>query len=192
MIGQQLRIAILIFIFLTVITGVLYPILITGISQAFIHHQANGSLIYRNGKAVGSSLIGQQFNDPEYLWGRPSATSPAPYNSASSAASNIGPSNPAFKEIIETRIRILKSADPRNTNPIPVDLITSSASGLDPHISPAAAYYQIPRIARTRGIPEDAVMKIIQVNSSRRLFGCIGENVVNVVKVNLDLGSYKK
>ena len=176
---------------LTIITGVIYPLFITGIAQLFFRRQANGSLIYRDGKIAGSSLIGQPFDDPKYLWGRISAASPQ-YNASASSGSNIGPSNPALIDEISARIKALKATDPDNTNPLPVDLVTSSASGLDPHISLAAAYYQVSRISRARGIPEDAVNGIIRRNINGRFLGLLGEPVVNVLKVNFDLDSYKK
>ena len=189
---EQIKPAILIFIILTVITGVIYPIFVTGISKALFSKEAGGSLIYREGKAVGSSLIGQPFDDPKYLWGRISATSPAQYNASSSSGSNIGPSNPALIDEVKGRIKALQAADPGNKAPIPVDLVTSSGSGLDPHISLAAAYYQVTRISKCRGITESAVKDIIHKNTTGRFLGLIGEPVVNVLKVNLDLDSYKK
>ena len=182
----QIKQAILIFIVLSIITGIIYPFFITGIAQVFFRNQANGSLIYQNGKPVGSALIGQAFNDPKYFWGRISATSPVSFNAASSSGSNLGPTNPALVEAVKARIKALKSADP-NSNLIPVDLVTSSASGLDPHISLAAAYYQAPRIARLRGLSEDTIKALIAKHTSRRLFGLIGEPVVNVLKLNLAL-----
>lgn len=191
MFREYIKPALLSFLVLTIITGIIYPLLITGIAQALFPKQANGSLIYQNGKVVGSSLIGQAFDDPRYLWGRISATSPQ-YNASSSSGSNIGPSNPALIDEINGRIKALKAADPDNTNPIPVDLVTSSASGLDPHISLAAAYYQVPRIAKGRGISENVLKDIIHKNTAERFLGLIGEPVVNVLKVNLDLDSYKK
>lgn len=183
--------AFLIFLVLTIITGIIYPLLITGIAQALFPNQANGSLIYRNGKVVGSSLIGQAFDDPKYLWGRISTTSPQ-YNASSSSGSNIGPSNPALIDEINGRIKALKSADPGNKSLIPVDLVTSSASGLDPQISLAAAYYQVPRIARHRGLSQDIMKMLIAKQTSGRLFGLIGEPVVNVLELNLALDTYKK
>jgi K+-transporting ATPase ATPase C chain len=192
MFREQLKSAILIFIILTIITGVLYPLFITGIAQSFFHAKANGSLIYQDGKIIGSALIGQPFDDPKYLWGRLSATSPVPYNSSSSSGSNIGPSNPALLEVVKARIEKLRAADPKNKMPIPVDLVTSSASGLDPHISLAGAYYQISRIAKHRGLSVNIVKNIIDRNANGRLFGLIGEPVVNVVKVNMDLDSSRK
>lgn len=192
MFREQLRPAIFIFIILTIITGILYPLFVTGIAQTFFHAKANGSLIYHNGKIIGSALIGQSFDDPKYLWGRISATSPVAYNASSSSGSNIGPSNPALLEAVKARIEKLRATDPKNKMLIPVDLVTSSASGLDPHISLAGAYYQIPRIARERGFSTDIVKSLVDRNTSGRLFGLIGEPVVNVLEVNLDLDSYKK
>lgn len=189
---RNLKSAVLVFIILTIITGVLYPLLITGIAQIFFHTETNGSLIYRDRNLIGSALIGQTFDDPKYLWGRISATSPAPYNSAFSSGSNIGPYNPALLETAKARIKRLHAADPKNKTPIPVDLVTSSASGLDPHISLAAAYYQIPRISRQRALSVDIVKNIVDRNTTGRLFGLIGEQVVNVLKINIDLDSYRK
>lgn len=191
MFRSQLKSAIMVFAILTIITGVLYPLLVTGIARTFFREKANGSLIYKDGKMVGSSLIGQQFDDPKYLWARPSATSPVPYNSGSSSGSNIGPSNPLLLEAVKARIEKLRAADPENKTPIPIDLVTSSASGLDPHISLAGAYYQTPRIARKRGLSLNIVKNIIDRNTDGRLFGLIGEPVVNVLKVNMDLDSGK-
>jgi K+-transporting ATPase ATPase C chain len=192
MFKEQLKSGFLVFIILTIITGVLYPLFVTGIAQAFFHAKASGSFISRDGKVVGSSLIGQPFDDPKYLWGRPSSTSPMPLNAASSSGSNLGPSNPAFLDIVKTRIEALRTADPANRMPVPVDLVTASGSGLDPHISLAGAYYQIPRIARRRGIPENAAREIVLRHAAGRYFGVIGEAIVNVLDVNLDLDSYKK
>ena len=192
MFREQLKSAILIFIILTIITGVLYPLFITGIAQSFFHAKANGSLIYQDGKIIGSALIGQPFDGPKYLWGRLSATSPVSYNSSSSSGSNIGPYNPALLETVKARIEKLHAADPKNKTSIPVDLVTSSASGLDPHISLAGAYYQISRIARERGLSVNVVKSIVDRNTNRRLFGLIGEPVVNVVKINMDLDSSRK
>ena len=191
MFREYIKPALISFFILTIITGVIYPLFITGIAQALLPNQANGSLIYQNGKVIGSSLVGQAFDDPKYLWGRISATSPQ-YNASSSSGSNIGPSNPALIDEVNGRIKALKAADPNNANPIPVDLVTSSASGLDPHISLAASYYQVPRISKYRGITESAVRDIIHKNTVGRFLGLIGEPVVNVLKVNLDLDSCKK
>ena len=193
MIKEQVKPAILIFLVLTVITGIIYPFFVTGISKALFPKEVGGSLIYRDGKAIGSSLIGQPFDDPKYLWGRISATSLAQYNaSSSSSGSNIGPSNPTLVDEVKGRIKALQTADPGNKAPIPVDLVTSSGSGLDPHISLAAAYYQVSRISKCRGITESAVKDIIHKNTAGRFLGLIGEPVVNVLEVNLDLDSYKK
>ena len=191
MFREQIRPAILSFFILTVITGIIYPLFVTGVAQVFFPRQANGSLIYREGKPVGSTLIGQSFDDPRYFWGRISATSPMPYNASSSSGSNIGPLNPALIDEVKARIKILQAADPDNKVPIPVDLVTSSASGLDPHISLAAAYYQVPRIARLRGLSEDTVENIVKQHVSGRFLGLIGEPVVNVLEVNLALDEFK-
>jgi K+-transporting ATPase ATPase C chain len=192
MFRNHIRPAIFSLLILTIIAGMLYPLLITWIAQLFFPEQANGSMIYRSGKPAGSALIGQPFDDPKYLWGRMSATSPQPYNSASSSGSNIGPSSPLLIDNLKARIASLRSADPDNKLPIPVDLVTSSASGLDPHVSPAGAYYQVSRIAKNRGIPENSVKNIIQRNTTGRFLGLLGEPVVNVLKVNIDLDSMKK
>ncbi len=191
MIREQIRPALLSFVLLTLLTGVAYPVLVTGISQTLFKNQANGSLIFKDGKPMGSELIGQPFDDPKYLWGRSSATSPT-YNASSSSGSNYGPMNPDYLKVVEARMKGLKASDPGNATPIPVDLVTASASGLDPHISLAGAYYQVPRIARTRGISENAVKTVIQKNIQGRFMKVIGEPVVNVLKVNLDLDSYKQ
>ena len=188
----QIKQAILIFIVLSIIIGIIYPLFITGIAQVFFPSQANGSLIYRNGKPVGSVLIGQAFNDPKYFWGRISATSPVSFNAASSSGSNLGPSNSALLDAVKGRIKALRTVDPDNKSPIPVDLVTSSASGLDPHISLAAAYYQAVRIARLRGLSESTIKILIAKHTSNRLFGLIGDPVVNVLELNLALDAYKK
>jgi K+-transporting ATPase ATPase C chain len=187
MIKEQIRAALLLFIILSVITGIIYPLFVTGIAQVFFHDQANGSLIYRNEKPVGSSLIGQPFDNPKYFWGRLSATSPLSFNAAASSGSNFGPSNPALLDAIKIRIKILKEADPDNNNLIPVDLVTACASGLDPHISLAAAYYQVSRVARMRGLSQDLVREIINRHIRSRFLKLIGEPVVNVLEVNLEL-----
>ena len=191
MLKQQIKTAFLSIIVLTIITGIVYPLLVTGMAQILFPGQANGSLIYREAKPVGSALIGQQFDDPKYFWGRLSATSPLPFNAASSSGSNLGPSNPALLDEINGRIKALKAADLGNTIPIPVDLVTSSASGLDPHISKAGAYYQVGRIARLRGLSQDAVKAIVKQHTRGRLLGLIGEPVVNVLEINLALDSLK-
>jgi len=192
MIREQLRPAVISFFLLTLITGILYPVCITGISQFFFKGQANGSLIFENGQPSGSSLIGQSFDDPKYLWGRLSATAPVAFNAASSSGSNFGPMNPNFMNTVQTRMKSLRDVDPGNKNPVPVDLVTASASGLDPHISLAAAEYQVSRIARTRKISEKTVRSIIRQHTQERLFGIIGEPVVNVLRVNLTLDRGEK
>jgi K+-transporting ATPase ATPase C chain len=175
------------FILLTVITGIFYPLTVTAVAQVFFKSQANGSLIYQNGKPAGSSLIGQAFAAPKYLWGRPSATSPTAFNAASSSGSNFGPMNPDYLKTVQARVKYLREAGPDNKAAVPVDLVTASGSGLDPHISLAAAYYQVPRIAKARGIQEVIVKQAIRRNTQRRLLGLMGEPVVNVLKVNLEL-----
>lgn len=192
MIREQIKSSILVFVILTIITGIFYPLFITGVSQVFFNSKANGSLIYRNGKAIGSSLIGQPFDDPEYFWPRPSATSPAAFNAASSSGSNFGPSNPALSDAIQNRIKAYKAAAPDNNSLIPVDLVTSSASGLDPHISLAGALYQAPRVARLRNLPLDTVKNLIRQNTDRRFLGILGEPGVNVLRLNLAMDEYKK
>jgi potassium-transporting ATPase KdpC subunit len=189
---KQLKSAFLVFLLLTVITGILYPLVITAVAQIFFHHQANGSIILKDGKPSGSLLIGQQFDDPKYFWGRPSATSPTPFNGVSSSGSNFGPMNPALRQRTESRIKLLRNLDPENKNLIPVDLVTSSASGLDPHISLAAAQYQLPRVARIRNISQEEVARMVAQNTQSRLLGVIGEPVVNVLQLNIDLDKYKK
>jgi potassium-transporting ATPase KdpC subunit len=187
MIREQIKPALMTFLILTIITGVIYPLLVTGIAKGFFREKATGSLIYQNGKTVGSALIGQPFDDPRYFWSRPSATSPVSYNAAASSGSNFGPMNPLFIDAVKSRITAIKSADPDNNKLIPVDLITSSASGLDPHISLAGAYYQIPRIARLRGLSEDTLKTIVEQHTSGRFLGLIGEPVVSVLQLNLAL-----
>ena len=181
---RQLRYAVGFVVLLTVLTGVMYPLAVTGIAQALFRHQANGSLISDNGEAIGSELIGQPFSDPHYFWGRLSATE---YDAAASSGSNYGPTNPALLEAIQARIDALRAVDPDNQEPIPVDLVTSSASGLDPDISPAAAQYQVPRVARYRGLSEDDVSALVDRFTEGRQFGILGEPRVNVLKLNLAL-----
>ncbi len=170
-----------------VLTGIIYPVVVTGISQVIFPRQANGSIITKNGKPVGSSLVGQQFEDPKYFWGRLSATTPYPYNGGSSSGSNLGPNNPDLMKAVQARIQALRSADPGNEAKIPVDLVTASASGLDPHISPAAAEYQLHRVAKSRGIDEDRIRALIEQHTQGRWIGLIGEPVVNVLELNLAL-----
>jgi potassium-transporting ATPase KdpC subunit len=187
---KQLRICLLLFLSLTVLTGILYPAFITAVPQLVFPSQANGSLIQKNHVVIGSQLIGQQFEDPEYFWGRLSATAP-PYNAAASTGSNFGPMNPKLIEAIKARLEKLKAADPQNELPVPVDLVTSSSSGLDPHISIAAANYQTSRISRLRGIPEDKIDELIDRYTTDRFLGLLGEPVVNVLELNLALDGRK-
>lgn len=183
----QLRPALTLFVALSLVTGLAYPLAVTGIAQLVFAERANGSLIVRDGKAVGSDLIGQAFSDPGHFWSRPSATSPMPYNAANSSGSNQGPSNPALAEAVKARIEALRAADPGNTAPVPVDLVTASASGLDPHISRAAADYQVARVARARGLPERLVRDRVEQHTEQALFGFIGEPRVQVLRLNLAL-----
>ena len=171
----------------TLITGIIYPLVVTAIAQLVFKGQANGSLIVKDGKNYGSALIGQEFSDPKYFWGRLSATSPSPYNAASSSGSNYGPLNPALRDAVETRIKALKSYDPDNTLPVPVDLVTSSGSGLDPHISLAAAMYQAKRVAKYRGTTEEKILPLINKATEGRQLGVLGEPRVNVLLLNLAL-----
>jgi K+-transporting ATPase ATPase C chain len=184
---KQLRPAILALLAFALLTGVVYPLVVTGIAQAVFPNQADGSLITVDGKAVGSAIVGQPFNSPRYFWGRLSATSPYPYNAASTTGSNLGPTNPALTDEVKARIDALKAADPGNTAPIPVDLVTSSGSGLDPDISVAAALYQVPRVARVRGMSEAAVRQLVDRYTTGRTFGILGEPRVNVLKLDLAL-----
>ena len=187
---KEMRPAILAFIVLTVITGIAYPLLVTGFAQLF-PHAANGSVIEGNGKAVGSALIGQPFSDPKYFWSRPSATSPQPYNGAASSGSNQGPTNKALADAVADRIKALREADPGNKNPVPADLVTASASGLDPHISPEAAAYQLARVARVRNLPGTKVGELVAAYTEGRTFGLLGEPRVNVVRLNLAVDALK-
>lgn len=191
MIREQIRPALFSFVLLTLITGVLYPLSVTGIAKVFFRNQSEGSLILKNGKAVGSEHIGQPFDAPQYLWGRPSATSPA-FNASSSSGSNYGPMHADYLKALGDRVKALKEADPSHQALVPVDLVTASGSGLDPQISLAGAYYQVSRIARIRGISEDKIKKIIEKNTQGRFLGLLGEPAVNVLKVNLDLDEVKK
>jgi len=171
----------------TLLTGIIYPLLVTAVAQTLFPHQANGSLIEQGGVIVGSELIGQPFADPAYFWGRPSLTSPYPYNAAASAGSTLAPSNPALAEQVAARIAALETADPTNTGPIPVDLVTASGSGLDPHISLAAAVYQVERVARARGVDTAVVRRLVTEHTEGRTFGVLGEPRVNVLRLNLAL-----
>jgi len=192
MFQKQLKSAFMVFLILTVITGIIYPFVITSVAQIVFHHKANGSIIVKDGKPVGSCLIGQEFNDPKYFWGRLSATSPVAFNASLSSGSNFGPLNNALRQNVEVRVKSLQNADPGNESPIPVDLVTTSASGLDPHISIAAAMYQVPRVARLRGIPQEEVANIVTQNTQLRFLGVIGEPVVNVLQLNMALDEYKR
>lgn len=187
-----LRPAFSLFVLLSVITGAIYPAAVTGIAQALFADAAAGSLMVRDGKPIGSNLIGQNFTDPKYFWGRPSATSPYPNNGAASSGSNQGPLNPALVDAVKGRLGALKAADPDNKLPIPADLVTASASGLDPHISPAAAEYQIERIARARKLDSGTVHALVKGNVEERQFGLLGEPRVNVLKLNLALDEARK
>ena len=182
-----IRPAISLFVVLTVVTGVVYPLAVTGVARAAFPEQAAGSLIFQDGKPVGSSLIGQNFSDPKYFWGRPSATSPMAYNGQNSGGSNLGPLNPALTDAIKGRVDALRAADPGNKAAVPVDLVTASASGLDPEISVAAARYQVARIARLRGLAPEAVEGIVARHTQGRHFGLLGEPRVNVLDMNLEL-----
>ena len=181
---RQLRYAIGFVVLLTVLTGVIYPLTVTSLAQALFRDRANGSLISENGEVVGSELIGQPFSDPRYFWGRLSATE---YDAAASSGSNYGPTNPALLEAVQARIDALRAVDPDNEEPIPVDLVTASGSGLDPHISIAAAQYQVPRVARYRDLSEDEVSALVDRFTEGRQFGILGEPRVNVLKLNLAL-----
>jgi K+-transporting ATPase ATPase C chain len=187
----RIRAAAVLLVALTIVTGVAYPLLVTGVAQAAFHDKANGSLIVRDGKNVGSTLIGQPFDDPKYFWSRPSATSPA-YNGASSSASNLGPTNPALTDAVKQRIEALRAADPEHAGPVPVDLVTASGSGLDPHISLAAAMYQVPRVLRARKMSDvegSKLRALIEANTDGPGLGILGEAGVNVLELNLALDS---
>lgn len=185
--NSLLRPALVLLALLTALTGVAYPMAVTAIGRVAFAREAGGSLVERGGKVVGSALIGQPFDEPRYLWGRPSATTPHACNASSSGGSNLGPSNPALAEAVLARIKALRDADPENGAPIPVDLVTASASGLDPHISPAAARYQTARVARARGIDEVRVRALVERHVEGRTLGLLGEPRVNVLLVNLAL-----
>ena len=184
---KEIRPAVSSFLILSVVTGAVYPLAVTGIAQGLMPNRANGSLVVKDGKPIGSKLIGQNFSDPKYFWGRPSATSPMPYNGAGSGGSNLGPTNPALMDAVKSRVKALRDADPGNSDEIPVDLVTASASGLDPEISPAAAQYQISRIARIRGIDPSKLRQLVALYTEERQFGFFGEPRVNVLELNLAL-----
>ena len=185
--GGIVRPAIVVFALLSALTGLIYPMAVTGAAKAAFPAQAAGSLIVLDGTTVGSKLIGQNFSDPRHFWGRPSATAPQPYNASASGGSNQGPLNPALTDAVKARVEALRAADPGNTAPVPVDLVTASGSGLDPDISPAAARYQAPRVARERGLPLGEVNALIDRQTQQPLWGLLGEPRVNVLALNLAL-----
>ncbi len=187
----MIRNALMSLLVFTILTGIVYPLAVTGISQIVFPRQANGSIIMKNGKPVGSALIGQQFEDSKYFWGRLSATSPYPYNGGSSSGSNFGPNNPDLMKAVQARVDALHAADPANAEKVPADLVTASGSGLDPHISPAAAEYQVHRVAKARGLDDATVRDIVAKNTRGRWLGVIGEPVVNVLELNLALDERK-
>ena len=184
---SQLRPALMVLLLLTLVTGVAYPLLVTGIAQAVFPAQAQGSLIVKDGHVVGSRLIGQPFDDPKYFWSRPSATSPFADNAGSSTGSNLSPTNPDLIKAVQGRVDALRAADPGNTAPVPVDLVTASGSGLDPHISPAAALYQVARVARVRKLDPGGVRQLVERHTEGRSLGFLGEPRVNVLRLNLEL-----
>ena len=184
---SMMRPLVALFVTLTALTGVLYPLAVTSIAQLVFPQQANGSLVELHGQVVGSHLLGQAFTNSGYFWSRPSATASGSYNGAASSGSNLGPTNPALLAAVTQRIAALRAADPRNTAPVPADLVTASGSGLDPHISPAAADYQVARIAQARRLPEDQVRDLVAVYTEGRTFGVLGEPRVNVLELNLAL-----
>jgi len=187
MLRTQFRISVITLALFTLLTGLVYPLAVTGMAQLIFPYQANGSLMQRNGQGIGSQLIGQSFTAPQYFWGRPSATAPFPYNAAASLGSNLASTNPALEQAIQARTQALQSADPGNDSPIPVDLVTASASGLDPHISVAAALYQVPRVALRRGLSEAQVRLLVEQYTQGPQFGLLGEPRVNVLMLNLAL-----
>jgi K+-transporting ATPase ATPase C chain len=184
---SELRPALVVFGLLTLLTGIVYPLIVTGIGEAAFHSQVNGSILHSGKREVGSRLLGQPFSDPKYFWSRPSATGPQPYNGGVSSGSNQGPINPALETAVKDRIAALRAVDPGNTAPVPIDLVTASGSGLDPHISPAAAEYQVARVARIWGLPAQRVRELVQHATVGRTFGILGEPRVNVLELNLSL-----
>ena len=184
---NTLRPALVLFLVLTLVTGLVYPLVVPGVAQSLFPAQAAGSLVVRDGTTVGSSLIGQNFTDPGHFWGRPSATATLPYNATASGGSNLGPLNPALTDAVKGRIDALRAADLGNLAPVPVDLVTASASGLDPHITPAAAQYQLARVAKVRGLPADQVAALVAQNTEAPLWGLLGEPRVHVLRLNLAL-----
>jgi K+-transporting ATPase ATPase C chain len=187
MFARFIRLALGLLVLMTLLLGIVYPLVIIGAAKVAFPRQAEGSLIYKNDNLMGSTLIGQSFSDPKYFWGRPSATSPQPYNGVASSGSNLGPLNPALLDQVKANAKALHDADPQNPPPIPVDLVTASASGLDPEISPAAALYQPARVARTRSLPLGQVKTLIESHERGRYLGLIGERRVNVLELNLAL-----
>ncbi len=187
-----LRPALCVFVLLTALTGVCYPLVVTGIGKLAFADAAAGSLIYQDGKPVGSALIGQNFSAPQYFWGRPSATGPYPYNAAASSGSNQGPSNPALAQAVRARVQALQAADPGNTLPVPADLVMASASGLDPHISPEAAAYQLARVARARGLGVEQLRALVAQHTEGRQWGLFGEPRVHVLELNLALDALRR
>ncbi|MFM9924217.1 potassium-transporting ATPase subunit KdpC [Variovorax sp. H27-G14] len=185
--GNIVRPALVLFVLLSALTGLIYPMAVTGAAKAVFPAQAAGSLVVRDGTTVGSRLIGQNFSDPKHFWGRPSATAPQPYNASASGGSNQGPLNPALTDAVKARVEALRAADPGNTAPVPVDLVTASASGLDPDISPAAAQYQAARVARVRGMPLERVRTLIADSTQGPTWGFLGESRVNVLALNIAL-----
>jgi potassium-transporting ATPase KdpC subunit len=185
--SKLLRQSLVLLLLMTAITGVLYPLAATGLAQLIFPRQANGSLIVKDGKPIGSALVGQAFTDPRYFWGRPSATSPNAYNAGASSGSNLGPTNPALTEVVKQRIAALRAIDPGNNAPVPVDLVTASGSGLDPEISPAAVRYQLARVARARGLSASQVQALVNECTRGRQLGMLGEPRVNVLQLNLAL-----
>jgi len=185
--SRLIRNALVLLLGLSVLTGIVYPLVVTGIAQVLFPDRSNGSLVMRDGKPAGSELIGQAFSDPKYFWSRPSATAPFANNAAASSGSNLGPTNPALKDAVRQRVDALRAADPGNAAAVPVDLVTASGSGLDPHISPAAARYQLARVARTRGVSEERVANLLSKATESRQLGLLGEPRVNVLELNLML-----
>jgi len=182
-----IRPAIMLFLLLTIVTGLVYPVAVTGVARLLFPHQAAGSLIERGNSVVGSELIGQSFSGARYFWGRPSATAPMPYNATDSGGSNLGPTNPALVDAVKARVDLIRAAHPTQTGPVPADLVTASASGLDPHISPAAAYYQVERVAKARGLAPAKVRELVDRYVEGPSWGIFGDRTVNVLKLNLAL-----
>ncbi len=182
-----IRPAIMLFLLLTVVTGLVYPVAVTGVARLLFPHQAAGSLIKRGNTVVGSELIGQSFSGARYFWGRPSATAPMPYNATASGGSNLGPTNPVLIDAVKARVDLIRAAHPTQTGPVPADLVTASASGLDPHISPAAAYYQVERVAKARGLAPDRVRELVDRYVEGPSWGIFGDGTVNILKLNLAL-----